>query len=164
MITPCYRVVFRTTEAIQQKTSEQLSPLPTSISLSPFKTSQKSQKKGEEKKTEPMLPELSLVPALRISDKVKGELIELNPGRRYINPELLILPVRKPSFPNVMVTDHELYSFKQSLLCRIGVISSASFLFLLTNPSPPLLVSMLPIVSLMPFFLLHSSFASPRAR
>lgn len=114
MITPCYRVVFRTTEAIQQKTSEQLSPLPTSISLSPFKTSQKSQKKGEEKKTEPMLPELSLVPALRISDKVKGELIELNPGCRYISPELLILPVRKPSFPNVMVTDHKLYSFKQS--------------------------------------------------
>ncbi|XP_017313574.1 guanine nucleotide exchange factor DBS isoform X7 [Ictalurus punctatus] len=63
-------------EAIQQKTSEQLSPLPTSnsavISLSPFKTSQKSQKKGEEKKTEPTLPELSLVPAMRNSDKVKG--------------------------------------------------------------------------------------------
>ncbi|XP_060754846.1 guanine nucleotide exchange factor DBS isoform X2 [Neoarius graeffei] len=62
-------------EAIQQKTSEQLSPLPTSnsavISLSPFKTSQKSQKKGEEKKTEPTLPELSLIPAMRNSDKVK---------------------------------------------------------------------------------------------
>lgn len=73
-------VLFRTAEAIQQKTSEQLSPLPTSnsavISLSPFKTSQKSQKKGEEKKTEPTLPELSLVPAMRNSDKVKGELVE----------------------------------------------------------------------------------------
>lgn len=73
-------VLFRTAEAIQQKTSEQLSPLPTSnsavISLSPFKTSQKSQKKGEEKKTESTLPELSLVPAMRNSDKVKGELVE----------------------------------------------------------------------------------------
>ncbi|XP_053471021.1 guanine nucleotide exchange factor DBS isoform X1 [Ictalurus furcatus] len=63
-------------EAIQQKTSEQLSPLPTSnsavISLSPFKTSQKGQKKGEEKKTEPTLAELNLVPAMRNSDKVKG--------------------------------------------------------------------------------------------
>ncbi|XP_027012037.2 guanine nucleotide exchange factor DBS isoform X10 [Tachysurus fulvidraco] len=59
-------------EAIQQKTSEQLSPLPNSISLSPFKTSQKNQKKGEEKKTEPALPELSLVPAMMNSDKVKG--------------------------------------------------------------------------------------------
>ncbi|MCI4393760.1 hypothetical protein PGIGA_G00161190 [Pangasianodon gigas] len=66
-------------EAIQQKTSEQLSPLPTSnsavISLSPFKTSQKSQKKGEEKKTEPTLPELSLVPAMRNSDKVKDDTV-----------------------------------------------------------------------------------------
>lgn len=74
-------VLLRTTEAIQQKTSEQLSPLPTSnsavISLSPFKTSQKSQKKGEEKKTESPLPELSLVPTMRNSDKVKGELVEM---------------------------------------------------------------------------------------
>ncbi|XP_060715937.1 guanine nucleotide exchange factor DBS isoform X1 [Tachysurus vachellii] len=65
-------------EAIQQKTSEQLSPLPNSISLSPFKTSQKSQKKGEEKKTEPSLPELSLVPAMMNSDKVKGPPISLS--------------------------------------------------------------------------------------
>ncbi|XP_017313569.1 guanine nucleotide exchange factor DBS isoform X4 [Ictalurus punctatus] len=72
-------------EAIQQKTSEQLSPLPTSnsavISLSPFKTSQKSQKKGEEKKTEPTLPELSLVPAMRNSDKVKGPPVSLSRAR-----------------------------------------------------------------------------------
>lgn len=71
-------VLSRTAEAIQQKTTEQLSPLPTSnsavISLSPFKTSQKSQKK-----TEPTLPELSLVPAMRNSDKVKGELFETSP-------------------------------------------------------------------------------------
>ncbi|XP_027012033.2 guanine nucleotide exchange factor DBS isoform X9 [Tachysurus fulvidraco] len=65
-------------EAIQQKTSEQLSPLPNSISLSPFKTSQKNQKKGEEKKTEPALPELSLVPAMMNSDKVKGPPISLS--------------------------------------------------------------------------------------
>lgn len=73
-------ISLRTAEAIQQKTFEQLSPLPTSnsavISLSPFKTSQRSQKKGEEKKPEPTLPELSLVPAMRNSDKVKGELVE----------------------------------------------------------------------------------------
>ncbi|XP_046693203.1 guanine nucleotide exchange factor DBS isoform X6 [Silurus meridionalis] len=63
-------------EAIQQKTSDQLSPLPTSnISLSPFKTSQKSQKKGEEKRTESGFPELSLVPAMRNSDKVKDETV-----------------------------------------------------------------------------------------
>ncbi|GAA6089188.1 guanine nucleotide exchange factor DBS isoform X1 [Tachysurus ichikawai] len=62
-------------EAIQQKTSEQLSPLPNSISLSPFKTSQKSQKKGEEKKSEPSLPELSLVPAMMNSDKVKDDAV-----------------------------------------------------------------------------------------
>ncbi|XP_027012030.2 guanine nucleotide exchange factor DBS isoform X5 [Tachysurus fulvidraco] len=62
-------------EAIQQKTSEQLSPLPNSISLSPFKTSQKNQKKGEEKKTEPALPELSLVPAMMNSDKVKDDAV-----------------------------------------------------------------------------------------
>ncbi|XP_053471023.1 guanine nucleotide exchange factor DBS isoform X3 [Ictalurus furcatus] len=72
-------------EAIQQKTSEQLSPLPTSnsavISLSPFKTSQKGQKKGEEKKTEPTLAELNLVPAMRNSDKVKGPPVSLSRAR-----------------------------------------------------------------------------------
>ncbi|KAM9454262.1 guanine nucleotide exchange factor DBS isoform 5-T5 [Clarias gariepinus] len=61
-------------EAIQQKTSEQLSPVPNSnngvISLSPFKTSQKSQKKGES-----ILPELSLAPAIRNSDKVKEDTV-----------------------------------------------------------------------------------------
>ncbi|TSK17918.1 Guanine nucleotide exchange factor DBS [Bagarius yarrelli] len=60
-------------EAIQQKTSEQLSPLPTSVSLSPFKTNYKSQKKAEEKKSESTLPELNLVPAMRNSDKVKDD-------------------------------------------------------------------------------------------
>lgn len=74
------------------------------ISLSPFKTSQKSQKKGEEKKTEPTLPELSLVPAMRNSDKVKGELFEtffLNPGAALnsnnLKSEMLMLLVWKVS-------------------------------------------------------------------
>ncbi|KAF5909222.1 guanine nucleotide exchange factor DBS isoform X3, partial [Clarias magur] len=64
-------------EAIQQKTSEQLSPVSNNavISLSPFKTSQKSQKKGEDKKTESILPELSLAPAIRNSDKAKEDTV-----------------------------------------------------------------------------------------
>ncbi|XP_062865453.1 guanine nucleotide exchange factor DBS isoform X3 [Trichomycterus rosablanca] len=64
-------------EASQHK-SEQLSPLPTSntmISLSPFKNSQKNQKKGEEKKIEFGVPDLSIAPSSKNSDKMKEEIV-----------------------------------------------------------------------------------------
>ncbi|XP_076839378.1 guanine nucleotide exchange factor DBS isoform X4 [Brachyhypopomus gauderio] len=64
-------------EASQQKTSEQVSSLPSSnsavISLSPFRSNQKSQRKGEEKRAEFVVPDAILAPSLRNTDKVKDE-------------------------------------------------------------------------------------------
>uniref|UniRef100_A0A3B4D608 Mcf.2 cell line derived transforming sequence-like a n=1 Tax=Pygocentrus nattereri TaxID=42514 RepID=A0A3B4D608_PYGNA len=60
-------------EASQQKTSEQVSPLPNAvISLSPFKTNQKTVKKGEEKKVETTVPDSGLAPSSKNTDKIKG--------------------------------------------------------------------------------------------
>ncbi|XP_035390742.1 guanine nucleotide exchange factor DBS isoform X3 [Electrophorus electricus] len=65
-------------EARQQKTSEQFSSLLSSngavISLSPFRSNQKSLKKGEEK-AELVVPDSASVPALRSADKVKDETV-----------------------------------------------------------------------------------------
>uniref|UniRef100_A0A3B4D666 Mcf.2 cell line derived transforming sequence-like a n=1 Tax=Pygocentrus nattereri TaxID=42514 RepID=A0A3B4D666_PYGNA len=59
-------------EASQQKTSEQVSPLPNAvISLSPFKTNQKTVKKGEEKKVETTVPDSGLAPSSKNTDKIK---------------------------------------------------------------------------------------------
>ncbi|XP_017554541.1 guanine nucleotide exchange factor DBS isoform X9 [Pygocentrus nattereri] len=60
-------------KASQQKTSEQVSPLPNAvISLSPFKTNQKTVKKGEEKKVETTVPDSGLAPSSKNTDKIKG--------------------------------------------------------------------------------------------
>ncbi|XP_072513538.1 guanine nucleotide exchange factor DBS isoform X10 [Salminus brasiliensis] len=62
-------------KARQQKTSEQVSPLPTSnsavISLSPFKNNQKTVKKGEERKVDLCVTDSGLAPS-KNTDKVKG--------------------------------------------------------------------------------------------
>lgn len=68
-------------EARQQKGSDQISPItPTSssLTLSPFKTNQKTFKKGEEKKTEPTTPDPSTAALLKNNDKVKGQSALLN--------------------------------------------------------------------------------------
>ncbi|XP_072513536.1 guanine nucleotide exchange factor DBS isoform X8 [Salminus brasiliensis] len=70
-------------KARQQKTSEQVSPLPTSnsavISLSPFKNNQKTVKKGEERKVDLCVTDSGLAPS-KNTDKVKdaGAHITLN--------------------------------------------------------------------------------------
>ncbi|XP_066517251.1 guanine nucleotide exchange factor DBS isoform X2 [Hoplias malabaricus] len=61
-------------EASQQKTSEQVSPSSTVISLSPFKASQKNIKKGEEKKAE-TVPDSGFAPSSKNMDKVKDEAV-----------------------------------------------------------------------------------------
>ncbi|XP_049326130.1 guanine nucleotide exchange factor DBS isoform X2 [Astyanax mexicanus] len=67
-------------EASQQKTSDQVSPLPTSnsssvISLSPFKTSQKTVKKGEEKRVEISVTDSGFAPSSKNTDKLKDEAV-----------------------------------------------------------------------------------------
>ncbi|XP_028809893.1 guanine nucleotide exchange factor DBS isoform X10 [Denticeps clupeoides] len=63
-------------DASQQKTSDQIFPLPStntgSISLSPFKSSQKSIKKGEEKKAESAGPDTYASSSPKSTDKAKG--------------------------------------------------------------------------------------------
>uniref|UniRef100_A0A672PLH1 Guanine nucleotide exchange factor DBS-like n=1 Tax=Sinocyclocheilus grahami TaxID=75366 RepID=A0A672PLH1_SINGR len=59
-------------EASQQKSSDQLTPTSTSLTLSPFKTNPKTLKKGEEKKTEPTAADSSTATLLKNNDKVKG--------------------------------------------------------------------------------------------
>ncbi|XP_072513532.1 guanine nucleotide exchange factor DBS isoform X4 [Salminus brasiliensis] len=65
-------------KARQQKTSEQVSPLPTSnsavISLSPFKNNQKTVKKGEERKVDLCVTDSGLAPS-KNTDKVKDEAV-----------------------------------------------------------------------------------------
>ncbi|XP_016151145.1 guanine nucleotide exchange factor DBS-like [Sinocyclocheilus grahami] len=60
-------------EASQQKSSDQLTPTSTSLTLSPFKTNPKTLKKGEEKKTEPTAADSSTATLLKNNDKVKDE-------------------------------------------------------------------------------------------
>ncbi|XP_056099757.1 guanine nucleotide exchange factor DBS isoform X7 [Rhinichthys klamathensis goyatoka] len=59
-------------EARQQKSSDQLTPTSSGLTLSPFKTNPKSLKKGEEKKTEPTAADPSNPALLKNNDKVKG--------------------------------------------------------------------------------------------
>ncbi|XP_059410547.1 guanine nucleotide exchange factor DBS isoform X12 [Carassius carassius] len=62
-------------EARQQKSSDQISqltPTNTSLTLSPFKTTPKTLKKGEEKRTEPTAADPSTAVLLKNNDKVKG--------------------------------------------------------------------------------------------
>ncbi|XP_059410546.1 guanine nucleotide exchange factor DBS isoform X11 [Carassius carassius] len=61
-------------EARQQKSSDQISqltPTNTSLTLSPFKTTPKTLKKGEEKRTEPTAADPSTAVLLKNNDKVK---------------------------------------------------------------------------------------------
>ncbi|XP_056099756.1 guanine nucleotide exchange factor DBS isoform X6 [Rhinichthys klamathensis goyatoka] len=58
-------------EARQQKSSDQLTPTSSGLTLSPFKTNPKSLKKGEEKKTEPTAADPSNPALLKNNDKVK---------------------------------------------------------------------------------------------
>ncbi|XP_028809888.1 guanine nucleotide exchange factor DBS isoform X5 [Denticeps clupeoides] len=66
-------------DASQQKTSDQIFPLPStntgSISLSPFKSSQKSIKKGEEKKAESAGPDTYASSSPKSTDKAKEETV-----------------------------------------------------------------------------------------
>ncbi|XP_016346539.1 guanine nucleotide exchange factor DBS-like isoform X5 [Sinocyclocheilus anshuiensis] len=62
-------------EASQQKSSDQLTPTSTSLTLSPFKTNPKTLKKGEEKKTEPTAADSSTATLLKNNDKVKDETV-----------------------------------------------------------------------------------------
>ncbi|XP_039543737.1 guanine nucleotide exchange factor DBS isoform X11 [Pimephales promelas] len=59
-------------EARQQKSSDQLTPTSSSLTLSPFKTNPKSLKKGEDKKPEPTAADPSNPALLKNNDKVKG--------------------------------------------------------------------------------------------
>lgn len=59
-------------EASQQKSSEPLTPTSTTLIMSPFKTTQKTHKKGDEKKTEPTVADPSATSLPKNSDKVKG--------------------------------------------------------------------------------------------
>ncbi|CAM4478123.1 unnamed protein product [Leuciscus chuanchicus] len=56
----------------RQKSSDQLTPTSSSLTLSPFKTNPKTLKKGEEKKTEPTAADPSTPALLKNNDKVKG--------------------------------------------------------------------------------------------
>ncbi|XP_039543730.1 guanine nucleotide exchange factor DBS isoform X9 [Pimephales promelas] len=58
-------------EARQQKSSDQLTPTSSSLTLSPFKTNPKSLKKGEDKKPEPTAADPSNPALLKNNDKVK---------------------------------------------------------------------------------------------
>ncbi|XP_059410543.1 guanine nucleotide exchange factor DBS isoform X8 [Carassius carassius] len=65
-------------EARQQKSSDQISqltPTNTSLTLSPFKTTPKTLKKGEEKRTEPTAADPSTAVLLKNNDKVKDETV-----------------------------------------------------------------------------------------
>ncbi|XP_050966508.1 guanine nucleotide exchange factor DBS isoform X3 [Labeo rohita] len=62
-------------EASQQKSSDQLTPASTTLTLSPFKTNPKTFKKGEEKKTEPTAADPSSAALLKNNDKVKDETV-----------------------------------------------------------------------------------------
>ncbi|XP_056099754.1 guanine nucleotide exchange factor DBS isoform X4 [Rhinichthys klamathensis goyatoka] len=62
-------------EARQQKSSDQLTPTSSGLTLSPFKTNPKSLKKGEEKKTEPTAADPSNPALLKNNDKVKDETV-----------------------------------------------------------------------------------------
>ncbi|XP_026102581.1 guanine nucleotide exchange factor DBS-like isoform X3 [Carassius auratus] len=65
-------------EARQQKSSDQISqltPTSTSLTLSPFKTTPKTLKKGEEKKTEPTAADPSTAVLPKNNDKVKDETV-----------------------------------------------------------------------------------------
>ncbi|XP_073699407.1 guanine nucleotide exchange factor DBS isoform X8 [Garra rufa] len=59
-------------EASQQKSSDQLTPTSTTLTLSPFKSNPKTLKKGEEKKTESPAADPSTAALLKNNDKVKG--------------------------------------------------------------------------------------------
>ncbi|XP_039543720.1 guanine nucleotide exchange factor DBS isoform X7 [Pimephales promelas] len=62
-------------EARQQKSSDQLTPTSSSLTLSPFKTNPKSLKKGEDKKPEPTAADPSNPALLKNNDKVKDETV-----------------------------------------------------------------------------------------
>ncbi|XP_056627696.1 guanine nucleotide exchange factor DBS isoform X6 [Triplophysa dalaica] len=62
-------------EASQQKSSEPLTPTSTTLIMSPFKTTQKTHKKGDEKKTEPTVADPSATSLPKNSDKVKEETV-----------------------------------------------------------------------------------------
>ncbi|KAL1281932.1 hypothetical protein QQF64_000735 [Cirrhinus molitorella] len=62
-------------EASQQKSSDQLTPTSTTLTLSPFKTNPKTFKKGEEKKTESPAADPSSAALLKNNDKVKDETV-----------------------------------------------------------------------------------------
>ncbi|KAA0721929.1 Guanine nucleotide exchange factor DBS [Triplophysa tibetana] len=62
-------------EASQQKSSEPLTPTSTTLIMSPFKTTQKTLKKGDEKKTEPTVADPSPTPLPKNCDKVKEETV-----------------------------------------------------------------------------------------
>ncbi|XDV15537.1 hypothetical protein PO909_015599 [Leuciscus waleckii] len=59
----------------RQKSSDQLTPTSSSLTLSPFKTNPKTLKKGEEKKTEPTAADPSTPALLKNNDKVKDETV-----------------------------------------------------------------------------------------
>ncbi|KAI7810607.1 putative guanine nucleotide exchange factor DBS [Triplophysa rosa] len=61
--------------ASQQKSSEPLTPTSTTLIMSPFKTTQKTLKKGDEKKTEPTVADPSTTSLPKNSDKVKEETV-----------------------------------------------------------------------------------------
>ncbi|XP_056627669.1 guanine nucleotide exchange factor DBS isoform X2 [Triplophysa dalaica] len=61
--------------ASQQKSSEPLTPTSTTLIMSPFKTTQKTHKKGDEKKTEPTVADPSATSLPKNSDKVKEETV-----------------------------------------------------------------------------------------
>ncbi|XP_077102422.1 guanine nucleotide exchange factor DBS isoform X17 [Siphateles boraxobius] len=56
----------------RQKSSDQLTPTGSSLTLSPFKSNPKTLKKGEEKKTEPTAADPNTPALLKNNDKVKG--------------------------------------------------------------------------------------------
>ncbi|XP_073699406.1 guanine nucleotide exchange factor DBS isoform X7 [Garra rufa] len=62
-------------EASQQKSSDQLTPTSTTLTLSPFKSNPKTLKKGEEKKTESPAADPSTAALLKNNDKVKDETV-----------------------------------------------------------------------------------------
>ncbi|XDV15536.1 hypothetical protein PO909_015599 [Leuciscus waleckii] len=66
----------------RQKSSDQLTPTSSSLTLSPFKTNPKTLKKGEEKKTEPTAADPSTPALLKNNDKVKGQSALLNINKK----------------------------------------------------------------------------------
>ncbi|XP_077102417.1 guanine nucleotide exchange factor DBS isoform X12 [Siphateles boraxobius] len=59
----------------RQKSSDQLTPTGSSLTLSPFKSNPKTLKKGEEKKTEPTAADPNTPALLKNNDKVKDETV-----------------------------------------------------------------------------------------